>query len=184
MKPSVMKPAVLVKPGQRRRGAQHSAVVAVKPLNSPSALKEEPRNSDTHVRVHVFSVMQLTFNFCCDNPAHTNEGGGANVNLLCLVRLSHPPAWMLRGVTSPSWSLPPAQQERSFRPSPSSNRVQAQRAVCPSAVRPPESPARCPKGKQESELVCCWLGLEEAAPAECSLVSFPVWLWGKNKSTK
>lgn len=48
VKPSVMKPAVLVKPGQRRRGAQQSAVVAVKPLNSPSALKEEPRNSDTH----------------------------------------------------------------------------------------------------------------------------------------
>lgn len=48
VKPSVMKPAVLVKPGQRRRGAQQSAVVAVKPLNSPSAPKEEPRNSDRH----------------------------------------------------------------------------------------------------------------------------------------
>ncbi|XP_063331033.1 zinc finger CCCH domain-containing protein 11A isoform X2 [Pelmatolapia mariae] len=48
VKPSVMKPAVLVKPGQRRRGAEQSAVVAVKPLNSPSALNEEPRNSDRH----------------------------------------------------------------------------------------------------------------------------------------
>ncbi|XP_013122462.1 zinc finger CCCH domain-containing protein 11A [Oreochromis niloticus] len=52
VKPSVMKPAVLVKPGQRRRGAEQSAVVAVKPLNSPSALSEEPqqepRNSDRH----------------------------------------------------------------------------------------------------------------------------------------
>lgn len=131
VKPSVMKPAVLVKPGQRRRGAQQSAVVAVKPLNSPSAPKEEPRNSDRHVRVHVSSVMHFMFNFYCDNPVQTNadEGGGTNyscaVNLFCLVRLFHPPAWMLHGVTSPSWSLPPAlaQQERSFRPSLSSHRV-------------------------------------------------------------
>lgn len=67
-----MKPAVLVKPGQRRRGAEQSAVVAVKPLNSPSALSEEPqqepRNSDRHVRLHVFSVMHFIFNFYCDNP--------------------------------------------------------------------------------------------------------------------
>lgn len=34
VKPSVMKPAVQLKPAQKRRGAERSAVAAVKPLNS------------------------------------------------------------------------------------------------------------------------------------------------------
>lgn len=42
VKPSVMKPAVHVKPGQKRRGAERSAVAAVKPLNSASTVLEEP----------------------------------------------------------------------------------------------------------------------------------------------
>ncbi|XP_071349624.1 zinc finger CCCH domain-containing protein 11A isoform X2 [Trachinotus anak] len=42
VKPSVMKPAVQVKPGQKRRGAARSAVAAVKPLNSSSTEQEEP----------------------------------------------------------------------------------------------------------------------------------------------
>ncbi|XP_008294282.1 zinc finger CCCH domain-containing protein 11A isoform X2 [Stegastes partitus] len=42
VKPSVMKPAVQVKPGQKRRGAERSAVAAVKPLNSTSTVPEEP----------------------------------------------------------------------------------------------------------------------------------------------
>ncbi|XP_050930655.1 LOW QUALITY PROTEIN: zinc finger CCCH domain-containing protein 11A [Lates calcarifer] len=42
VKPSVMKPAVQVKPGQKRRGAERSAVAAVKPLNSTSTEVEEP----------------------------------------------------------------------------------------------------------------------------------------------
>lgn len=41
VKPSVMKPAVHVKPGQKRRGAEWSAVAAVKPLNSASTVLEE-----------------------------------------------------------------------------------------------------------------------------------------------
>lgn len=43
MKPSVVKPAVQVKPGQKRKGAERSAVAAVKPLNSTPALLEEPQ---------------------------------------------------------------------------------------------------------------------------------------------
>ncbi|KAI4827245.1 hypothetical protein KUCAC02_030655 [Chaenocephalus aceratus] len=43
VKPSVMKPAVQLKPGQKRRGAQRSAVAAVKPLNSGPAVQEGPR---------------------------------------------------------------------------------------------------------------------------------------------
>lgn len=39
VKPSVMKPAVQVKPGQKRRGAGRSAVAAVKPLNSSSTVE-------------------------------------------------------------------------------------------------------------------------------------------------
>ncbi|XP_040015266.1 zinc finger CCCH domain-containing protein 11A isoform X2 [Xiphias gladius] len=42
VKPSVMKPAVQVKPGQKRRGTERSAVAAVKPLNSTSTDLEEP----------------------------------------------------------------------------------------------------------------------------------------------
>lgn len=42
VKPSVMKPAMQVKPGQKRRGAGRSAVAAVKPLNSSSTVLEEP----------------------------------------------------------------------------------------------------------------------------------------------
>lgn len=42
VKPSVMKPAVQVKPGPKRRGAERSAVAAVKPLNSTSTVLEEP----------------------------------------------------------------------------------------------------------------------------------------------
>ncbi|XP_023136867.2 zinc finger CCCH domain-containing protein 11A [Amphiprion ocellaris] len=41
VKPSVMKPAVQLKPGQKRRGAARSAVAAVKPLNSASTVSEE-----------------------------------------------------------------------------------------------------------------------------------------------
>ncbi|XP_053172701.1 zinc finger CCCH domain-containing protein 11A isoform X2 [Scomber japonicus] len=42
VKPSVMKPAVQVKPGPKRRGVERSAVAAVKPLNSTSTVLEEP----------------------------------------------------------------------------------------------------------------------------------------------
>ncbi|XP_070814727.1 zinc finger CCCH domain-containing protein 11A isoform X2 [Chaetodon trifascialis] len=47
VKPSVMKPAVQVKPGQKRRGAERSAVAAVKPLNSVSTVLEEPLQETT-----------------------------------------------------------------------------------------------------------------------------------------
>ncbi|KAM9362121.1 zinc finger CCCH domain-containing protein 11A isoform 2-T2 [Symphorus nematophorus] len=47
VKPSVMKPAVQVKPGQKRRGAERSAVAAVKPLNSASTVLEEPLQETT-----------------------------------------------------------------------------------------------------------------------------------------
>lgn len=40
VKPSVVKPAVQVKPGQKRRGAARSAVAAVKPLSSTSTQQE------------------------------------------------------------------------------------------------------------------------------------------------
>ncbi|XP_068450240.1 zinc finger CCCH domain-containing protein 11A [Clinocottus analis] len=43
VKPSVVKPAVQVKPGQKRRGAERSAVAAVKPLSSTSTVPEEPQ---------------------------------------------------------------------------------------------------------------------------------------------
>ncbi|XP_078139670.1 zinc finger CCCH domain-containing protein 11A isoform X1 [Centroberyx gerrardi] len=42
VKPSVMKPAAQVKPGQKRKAAERSAVAAVKPLNSASTVPEEP----------------------------------------------------------------------------------------------------------------------------------------------
>ncbi|CAF92178.1 unnamed protein product [Tetraodon nigroviridis] len=41
VKPSVMKPAVQLKPAQKRRGAQRSAVAAVKPLNSSVVPEQE-----------------------------------------------------------------------------------------------------------------------------------------------
>lgn len=47
VKPSVMRPAVQVKPGQKRRGAGRSAVAAVKPLNSSSTVLEEPLQETT-----------------------------------------------------------------------------------------------------------------------------------------
>ncbi|XP_062419758.1 zinc finger CCCH domain-containing protein 11A isoform X3 [Pungitius pungitius] len=42
VKPSVVKPAVQMKPGQKRRGAERSAVAAVKPLSSTSTVQQEP----------------------------------------------------------------------------------------------------------------------------------------------
>lgn len=42
VKPSVMKPAAQVKPGQKRKAAGKSAVAAVKPLNSATTAMEEP----------------------------------------------------------------------------------------------------------------------------------------------
>lgn len=47
VKPSVMKPAVQVKPGQKRKAAERSAVAAVKPLNSASTVREEPLQETT-----------------------------------------------------------------------------------------------------------------------------------------
>ncbi|XP_070694876.1 zinc finger CCCH domain-containing protein 11A isoform X2 [Pempheris klunzingeri] len=41
VKPSVMKPALQVKPGQKRRGTERSAVAAVKPLTSAPTVLEE-----------------------------------------------------------------------------------------------------------------------------------------------
>ncbi|XP_030275307.1 zinc finger CCCH domain-containing protein 11A isoform X4 [Sparus aurata] len=54
VKPSVVKPAVQVKPGQKRRGAARSAVAAVKPLNSASTLLEEPLQGTTCRDTQVF----------------------------------------------------------------------------------------------------------------------------------
>ncbi|XP_070759046.1 zinc finger CCCH domain-containing protein 11A isoform X2 [Enoplosus armatus] len=54
VKPSVMKPAVQVKPGQKRRGAERSAVAAVKPLNSASTVLEEPQQETTCRERQVF----------------------------------------------------------------------------------------------------------------------------------
>ncbi|TMS19083.1 hypothetical protein E3U43_003404 [Larimichthys crocea] len=42
-----VKPSVMVKPGQKRRGAERSAVAAVKPLNSASTVPEEPLQEKT-----------------------------------------------------------------------------------------------------------------------------------------
>lgn len=47
VKPSVMKPAVQLKPAQKRRGAERSAVAAVKPLNSSTAPEQETVCSST-----------------------------------------------------------------------------------------------------------------------------------------
>ncbi|KAM9859686.1 zinc finger CCCH domain-containing protein 11A [Aulostomus maculatus] len=55
VKPSVMKPAVQVKPGQKRRGAGRSAVAAVKPLNSTSAVVEEPLQEMASREAQVFT---------------------------------------------------------------------------------------------------------------------------------
>ncbi|KAL0978117.1 hypothetical protein UPYG_G00166120 [Umbra pygmaea] len=43
VKPSVMKPAAQVKPGQKRKASERSAIAAVKPLSSVSAVQEEPQ---------------------------------------------------------------------------------------------------------------------------------------------
>ncbi|CAJ1051849.1 zinc finger CCCH domain-containing protein 11A isoform X2 [Xyrichtys novacula] len=60
VKPSVVKPAVQVKPGQKRKAAERSAVAAVKPLNSASNVKEEPLKETTcrdgQVGLHVYVV--------------------------------------------------------------------------------------------------------------------------------
>ncbi|KAM8913971.1 zinc finger CCCH domain-containing protein 11A isoform 3-T6 [Spinachia spinachia] len=42
VKPSIVKPAVQVKPGQKRREAERSTVAAVKPLSSTSTVLQEP----------------------------------------------------------------------------------------------------------------------------------------------
>ncbi|KAM7006216.1 zinc finger CCCH domain-containing protein 11A [Tautogolabrus adspersus] len=47
VKPSVVKPAVQLKPGQKRKAAERSAVAAVKPLNSASRVQEESLQETT-----------------------------------------------------------------------------------------------------------------------------------------
>lgn len=63
VKPSVMKPAVQIKPGQKRRGAERSAVAAVKPLKSASEELEKPLQEttcrDTQVGQHAGPVMGI-----------------------------------------------------------------------------------------------------------------------------
>ncbi|XP_034549207.1 zinc finger CCCH domain-containing protein 11A isoform X2 [Notolabrus celidotus] len=55
VKPSVVKPAVQVKPGQKRKAAERSAVAAVKPLNSASTVQEEPLQETLCKDIPVFS---------------------------------------------------------------------------------------------------------------------------------
>lgn len=59
VKPSVVKPAMAVqlKPAPKRRGAQRSAVAAVKPLNSSSTVPQQDtvRSSTTP---HIFGIPQ------------------------------------------------------------------------------------------------------------------------------
>ncbi|KAK0139250.1 hypothetical protein N1851_024237 [Merluccius polli] len=49
VKPSVIKPAAQVKPGQKRKLAVRSAVAEVKPLNSTSTVTEEPQCKQTEI---------------------------------------------------------------------------------------------------------------------------------------
>ncbi|KAG7495218.1 zinc finger CCCH domain-containing 11A isoform X1 [Solea senegalensis] len=54
VRPSVVKPAVHVKPGQKGRGTERSAVAAVKPLNSSCTKMEEPLQETASNEVQVF----------------------------------------------------------------------------------------------------------------------------------
>ena len=42
VKPSVMKPTMQLKPGNKRKATARSAVAAIKPLSSASTVMEEP----------------------------------------------------------------------------------------------------------------------------------------------
>lgn len=66
MKPSVVKPAAKVKPGQKRKAAERSAVAAVaavRPLSNPSAVLAQPRqeaaSTDRQVPVQAAVNMNL-----------------------------------------------------------------------------------------------------------------------------
>lgn len=63
MKPSVIKPAAQVKPGQKRKsaGTHCSAVAAVKPLNAVPAPDAEPPCKRTQVKL--WTVPQSTNSF-------------------------------------------------------------------------------------------------------------------------
>ncbi|KAI3370516.1 hypothetical protein L3Q82_025273, partial [Scortum barcoo] len=82
VKPSVMKPAVQVKPGQKRRGAERSAVAAVKPLNSASTVVEEPQQDVMHRDRPVFlsssSEAQLSVAVPCSPSTLLDSGSSSS----------------------------------------------------------------------------------------------------------
>ncbi|KAM4624814.1 zinc finger CCCH domain-containing protein 11A isoform 2-T3 [Polymixia lowei] len=64
VKPSVMKPAAQVKPGQKRKAAERSAVAAVKPLNSTSTVPEEPLQEPPCKQREIFSSSNAEAQLC------------------------------------------------------------------------------------------------------------------------
>lgn len=156
-----MKPAVQVKPGQKRRGAERSAVAAVKPLNSASTVLEEPLQDTTCRERQVMVVLY----FLCLPGACTQTLSDVSLItlvrhisylLLCssIVRRSRLPvlklSWALLFpvVPAPCWTQAPAPAhwERSSRLSLSSNRVWAKKPSWLSVLPLPERPAQSPKG--------------------------------------
>ncbi|KAG7229509.1 hypothetical protein INR49_031933 [Caranx melampygus] len=121
VKPSVMKPAVQMKPGQKRRGAERSAVAAVKPLNSTSTEPEEP----------------LQERVCRDGQAFPSSSAEAQLSSA----VPHSPSSLLDSGTSSSpvreelQTVPVFKQSLSQDPSPSIT-VATSREAC--AV--PQSP--------------------------------------------
>lgn len=75
VKPSVVKPSVQLKAGQKRRGAEWSAVAAVKPLKSTSTVLEEPLQKEVCPEIILTPPHISPFSFIV-------TGNKANVGLL------------------------------------------------------------------------------------------------------
>lgn len=82
VKPSVMKPAVQVKPGQKRRVAERSAVAAVKPLKSASEEPEKPLQETTCRDTQVFpsssAETHLSSTVPCSSSTLLNSGSSSS----------------------------------------------------------------------------------------------------------
>ncbi|KAM7423396.1 hypothetical protein PAMA_011112 [Pampus argenteus] len=120
VKPSVMKPALQVKPGPKRRGAERSAVAEVKPLNSTSTVLEEP----------------LQDTACRDRQVFPSSSSEAQLSSA----VPHSPSTLLESGSSSSPLREELQTVPVFKRSPSQETKPAAAAAARDACTVPQSP--------------------------------------------
>ncbi|XP_056252860.1 zinc finger CCCH domain-containing protein 11A isoform X2 [Seriola aureovittata] len=157
VKPSVMKPAVQVKPGQKRRGAERSAVAAVKPLNSSSTDREE----------------QLQERVCRDGQVFLSSSAEAQLSSA----VPHSPSPLLDSGTSSSplreelQTVPVFKQSLSQEPNPSIIAATSREACAVPQSPVLKSPTQ-PKARRQSTGVSRTISSSSAAASTSAVDDF------------